>query len=225
MTTARKGTLPNALAVMARYPRAGDVKTRLAKVLGEQGACDLYAAFLRDLESRFRRGSRQLVWCYTPADADFASLFVEPGLYLSQSGNELGARMRNVFATLHKQGFVRVVMIGADVPHIESTLLDEADEKLADHDVVLGPSRDGGYYLIAMKEPHDVFSGIEMSTPHVLTATLARCAALGLRAALLPPSFDIDEIEDLEELRRVIADGRVDLRHTAGVFRAPSSAS
>jgi uncharacterized protein len=195
-----------ALVVMARYPAAGEVKTRLARTLGAARACALYCAFLRDLEARFTGGRRALVWAFYPADRDFAAVVAPGARCIPQRGDDLGARMLHCFRHLCHEGFERVVMIGSDAPHVRDEWLDEAERALDDADVVLGPSADGGYYLIAMRAPHDVFGGIEMSTPRVRAETCAKAAATGLRVHLLPPTFDVDEERDLVRLRALLMD-------------------
>jgi hypothetical protein len=194
------------LAIMARYPVAGEVKTRLARHLGSETACVLYRAFIDDLRLRFSTGPRRLVWMFHPPDRDFASL-VGPGAHcLPQVGDALGERMKNCFDQLCTEDRAPVLMIGADVPHVRDEWLNEAEKRLSEADVVLGPSSDGGYYLIAMRRPHDVFSGVIMSTPQVLADTLAKAKAQQLRVELLPSSFDIDEIADLQRLRCALAE-------------------
>ena len=193
-----------ALVVMARYPEPGKVKTRLASVIGADRACDLYRAFLRDLDARFAEGKRELVWAYTPATADFAAI-VRPGSRcVAQAGANLAERMLHCFVELGAAGFARIIMIGADVPHVREEWLDEADAALARCDVVLGPSEDGGYYLVAMRQPHDIFTGVEMGAPRVFQQTMEKIATVGLRVELLPRSFDVDEPEDLRRLRAEI---------------------
>src|ERR1700687_4722028 len=163
-----------ALVIMARYPAVGEVKTRLARAVGAERACTLYGAFLRDLEARFVGQRRTLVWAYFPLERDFAALVAPGARCLPQTGRDLGERMHHCFQQLIADGFERVLMIGADAPHVRDEWLDEADTALDDVDVVLGPSDDGGYYLIAMKAAHDVFTGIAMSTPRVFAATVAK---------------------------------------------------
>jgi len=193
------------LVVMARYPTVGAVKTRLARTIGAAAACALYRAFLVDLDARFGRGPRPLVWAYDPPDADFAAL-VRPGaVCVPQEGPDLGARMHTAVQRFCGDGSRGVLIIGADAPHVRDAWLAEADDALRHADVVLGPSTDGGYYLIGMRQPHDVFSRIDMGTSGVLAATHARATALGLRVHRLPETFDVDEEADLDRLRRDVA--------------------
>lgn len=195
-----------ALVIMARYPEVGAVKTRLAATCGSARATDLYRAFIADLDARFRGRPRRLVWAYHPAASAFPSIVHAGAQCLAQEGEDLGARMHGCFRRLCTAGFASVVMIGADVPHVRDAWIDEAEARLNEVDVVLGPSADGGYFLVAMRAPHDIFSGIVMSTPQVLVQTRAKIAAAGLRLHLLQPSFDVDELGDLERLRQDLSD-------------------
>jgi len=104
-----------------------------------------------------------------------------------------------------------VLMIGADVPHADQQWLGEAEARLAAADVILGPSSDGGYCLVAMRRPHDIFTGIQMGTDQVLGETVRKAAQLGLRTELLPPTFDVDEPGDIERLRLLLQQPGSDL--------------
>jgi rSAM/selenodomain-associated transferase 1 len=200
--------MPNrtALVVMARYPEVGHVKTRLAAALGAENACRLYRAFLHDIDRRFAAASRTLVWAFHPPDRDFAAVVAPGARCLPQAGCGLGERMHNCFRALFAEGFERIVMIGADVPHVRDEWLDEAAAALDRADVVLGPTTDGGYYLIAMRILHDVFTGIVMSTQHVLVETRQKAERAGLRVHLLPVSFDVDDESDVIRLRELLTD-------------------
>ncbi len=211
-----------ALVIMARYPAVGKVKTRLARTIGAQRACDLYQAFLRDLGHRFSGGRRELIWAFHPPESDFAARIGATARCLPQAGNGLAQRMHNCFRRLCAEGYEKVILIGADAPHVHDEWLDQAERALDSADVVLGPSDDGGYYLIAMRQPHDVFTGIAMSTARVLAETVAKAEAAALKIALLTQTFDVDEAEDLARLRRLLADGsrpHPRLPHTAALLR------
>ena len=193
-----------ALVVMARYPEPGAVKTRLARTRGAAAACRLYLAFVQDLDARFRGQDRDLVWAFHPPDRDFAAL-VAPGVRcLAQEGDDLGERMHRCFRRLCAEGYVRVVMIGADIPHVRDEWIADAETALDHADVALGPATDGGYYLVAMRAAHDVFTGVPMGTPRVLHETRAKAARAGLRVQLLPESFDVDTQDDLTRLRELL---------------------
>ncbi len=196
-----------ALVVMARHPTPGRVKTRLARDIGADAACALHRAFLADIGMRFGSHSEvDLVWAYEPARADFGTVVGAHSRCFAQEGRDLGDRMHNAFRHLFVRGYRRVAMIGADVPHLRDDDLDTALQRLEDCDVVLGPSDDGGYYLVAMRAAHDIFQAVPMGTDQVLAATLARIEALKLSVHSLPPTFDIDEIDDLRRLRSLLGE-------------------
>ncbi len=207
------------LVVMARQPRPGTVKTRLARRVGADAACALYRAFLADIAARLAPPAGapawRLLWAVTPADADLRSLVGAGATQVAQRGADLAARMRHVVADLFAGGAARLVMIGADAPHLEPATVTAAFAALDAADVVLTPTRDGGYCLIGLRAPHDLFTGVAMGTPAVLAQTRARADAEGLRVTLLPGTFDVDEWEDLLALRALIDTGTVALPHTA----------
>ena len=207
------------VGVMARYPEPGRVKTRLARSLGDAAACDLYRAFLLDLAARLRTSRRQVIWLVHPPDRDLREVLGPEASCRPQRGNDLGARMHQAFVELTAAGYERVIIIGADMPHLRDEWLDEADAALDVADAALGPVRDGGYYLIAMRAPHDLFTGVPMGTPTVLATTLARAETAALRMHLLPQSFDVDEVADLRRLREEMTrPGVPPMPHTRAVL-------
>ncbi len=197
-----------ALVIMARYPTPGRTKTRLARALGGLETATLYRAFLTDLAQRFSgQPSYTLHWAYTPAHVDYAGLVdtLAPEhagtmVCFPQQGDDLAARLLHAFQWTHAQGFRRTIVISSDTPHLPSTVVADARTALDNVDVVLGPADDGGYYLIAMREPHDVFSDIPMSTDVVLRMTIASARRQGLSVDQLPALFDVDELLDLLRL-------------------------
>lgn len=195
------------LAIMARYPELGQGKTRLAQGLGAEMTLELYRAFLQDLALRFTDWECDVIWAYTPVESDFAlfmrSLIAKPGApvqALPQEGSDLGARLHNVFRATASAHFARTILIGSDSPQVSREIIEQAQQALASADVVLGPAEDGGYYLIAMREPHDVFSDIPMSTDIVLEMTIEKARQQGLKVQLLETLFDIDTRSDLQRL-------------------------
>jgi hypothetical protein len=197
------------------------VKTRLARAIGAERACALYQAFLRDLDERFTGGRRVLIWAFHPPDSNFAACVRAGARCVPQGGDGLGERMYNCFRGLCADGFDKVILIGADAPHLRDQWLDEAEAALDSADIVLGPTDDGGYYLVAMRQPHDLFGGIAMSTARVLADTLAKAHAAGLSVHLLARTFDVDEADDLSRLRALIEGDRLrpPLRHTAALLK------
>lgn len=207
-----------ALVIAARYPRVGRVKTRLARGIGAEAACRLYRAFLHDLQGRFGAGERPLFWAYTPRDCDFPALIAPAGRCFPQEGRNLAQRMRRIFERMFAAGYARVALMGSDLPHMPAELVERAFAGLASADAVFVPAEDGGYSLVALRGPHDLFSGVRVSTPRVMEQTLARARALGLTTHLLPPVFDVDEPADLERLRRALAAGDLSLPQTERVL-------
>ena len=194
------------MVVFARSPAADRVKTRLAAAIGGERAADLYCAFVEDLARRVRTAGFPVLWAVAPPAAGFAERF---GLRavdcFPQSGEDLGARMHAAFREMRSRGFERCALIGSDLPQLPLERIARALGALDQADLVLGPAADGGYYLIAMREPHDVFSGMRWSHARVLADTLAKADALGLRTSLLELDFDVDTPDDLERLRALLA--------------------
>src|SRR5690242_15459518 len=159
--------LADVLVVMAKYPAPGEVKTRLAERVGAAAACALYAAFLADIAARFAHAPQRLVWAVTPAGADLTPFIGAAHEQIAQQGDSLAERMRRCFVHLLDAGAQRVVMIGADAPHIADHTIDTAFSALDDHDAVFVPTRDGGYCLVGLRAAHDIFSGVAMGTDAV----------------------------------------------------------
>lgn len=200
-----------ALAIMARYPEKGQIKTRLARSIGDNATLQLYQAFLYDLAQRFADWTCDLHWAYTPAEYDFAAfiaaLVPEHAGRMSvfpQQGLDLGPRLHQVFHTLRMRQFRETIVIGSDSPQISRATILQAQHALETADVVLGPAEDGGYYLIGMHEPHDVFSGIPMSTEVVLQMTIEKAKKQKLSVHLLEPLLDVDEQPDLIRLAELL---------------------
>jgi hypothetical protein len=206
------------LVVMAKAPRPGAVKTRLARRLGDDGACRLYEAFLGDIAERFGGRDFALVWAVDPPGTDLGAVVGAAAECIDQENDGLGHRMLHCFERLFARGARRVVMIGADVPHIPDRSVAAAFAALVDHDVVLAPSPDGGYCLVGLARPADVFTPIAMSTPRVFAETRALIERRGLRLHLLPECFDVDEPEDVEALSVMLQGNEVELPRTRSVL-------
>ncbi len=200
-----------ALVVMARYPEVGATKTRLARMIGVEGTVHLYRAFLTDLARKFAGQAYDLHWAYTPHGVDYSAFMatLAPSLaqymrFFPQEGPELGARLHHAFRWTYERGYQRTIVISSDSPHIGRDSVVRAGEALNEADVVLGPADDGGYYLIAMRRPHDVFRGIPMSTSQVMQMTVALAQRQGLSVCTLETLFDVDEWPDLVRLARLL---------------------
>ncbi|NTU81829.1 MAG: glycosyltransferase [Chloroflexales bacterium] len=193
-----------ALLVVAKQPAAGQTKTRLCPPLDGEAAAALYACFLRDTVEVMRQVPdvrREIV--YLPAAAAGYFHALAPDMALSpQRGADLGERLDQLLTAALAGGAHKAVVMNSDSPTLPAAYIAQAFALLDAHDVVLGPSDDGGYYLIGLREPRPrLLRDVPMSTPTVLRDTLAIAADLGLRTALLPTWYDIDTIADLDRLR------------------------
>ena len=199
-----------AVVVFAKAPRAGAVKTRLSPPLSPAAAARLYRCFLLDVLDGVRAlGGITPVIAYAPRRARGFFAAMQPGtLLVEQAGADLGARMAGVFERLFARGFPAVVMLGADSPTLPPRYLRAAVRALrsAAVDGVVGPSDDGGYYLIGLRAPcRALFTGIAWSTERALAQTRRQARRAGRRLRVLPAWYDVDTIEDL---RRLSADLR-----------------
>ncbi len=197
-----------ALAIFCKTPERGFVKTRLAASVGEQKALEIYLDLLKitDEETRLFSSSRYLFLTSAVEDSieKMRSTLQEQDLFtasktsfISQQGEDLGQRMSTAFKELFKN-HQSVVLIGCDLPELTSTLISKAFDALQSNDAVIGPSCDGGYYLIGLKkETPDLFNEISWSTEKVLKQTLERAQQLSLKVQLIDELRDIDTVEDL----------------------------
>lgn len=189
--------------IFAKEPAPGQVKTRLTPPLRPAEACRLYGSFLEDIvEETARLPGMDLALAHTPAGSGEAFRPLVPAAVrlFPQAGRGLGERMARAFAWGFAAGFETVLLRGSDTPDLPGAVLSEAWEQLAAGPaaVVLGPSRDGGYYLMGLKAPHpELFQGIPWSTGAVLNDTLSRAQDLALKVHLLPAWTDIDTYADL----------------------------
>ncbi len=209
------------LAIMAKAPRAGDVKTRLCPPLDPAGAAELARAFLADAIALAGALPARHAMVYAPPESRSLFAALAPGFALvRQRGEDLGARMLHAFEDLLADGSPAAVLIGSDIPTVPREHLEAALLRVADADLVLGPSEDGGYYLIGLREPRpELFRDMAWSTSTVLDETVDRARGLGLEVALLPSWFDVDTEADLERLEAslVAAPGAA---HTRAFFAA-----
>lgn len=201
------------LGMFVKNPEPGRVKTRLAAVIGDAQAAELYRAFLTDLIERFRRIGDRRVLAYSPADDTTREFFRQLAEWdyklWPQPEADLGTRMRAFFEAF---GPEPVVLIGSDSPTLPSNFPDIAFAMLKHHDVVLGPATDGGLYLIGLNQQRrawPIFDGIDWSTARVLDQVMQRLIELDARVEALPPWYDIDESSDLAFLRGHLATSSV----------------
>src|SRR5947209_8726095 len=200
-----------ALVIMVRYPRAGTTKTRLERSIGDQETVLLYKAFLTDLARKFAGQIADLHMAYTPPEVNYAAFMAtlapsctEHMRCFPQQGADLEDRLLHAFQWTSESRYKRTIVIGSDSPHIGRDIVASARRALDEADVVLGPADDGGYYLIAMREPYDVFRSIPMSTSRVLQMTIELARSQGLKVSTLETLFDVDELPDLLRLAQLL---------------------
>ena len=196
-----------ALAIMTKAPLGGRVKTRLTPPLTPPEAAALNRCFLQDIAATITDAGAQTrgVGCYTPVGSEemFQGFLPPTFSLLPQRDGHFGDRLRGAVEDLLSVGFSSVCLIGSDSPMVPQSTYAEAARLLSQTDerLVLGPSEDGGYYLIGMKKiyPH-LFEEITWSTDQVFGQTLTRAAELRLPVQLLPVSFDVDDHRSLQRL-------------------------
>jgi rSAM/selenodomain-associated transferase 1 len=194
----------NRLIIFGRYPCVGRVKTRLIPALGPAGA----AALQKRLAERTMASARHLadridvriVFCHDGGSRQRIERWL--GLkhigYQPQIAGDIGQRMRYAMQTAFCRGARRVVLVGTDIPGLTTPILEQAFTALHEKDLVLGPSTDGGYWLVGMTRPANIFGGIVWSRPDVLENTLTLARRKGMTPYLLDPLNDLDTPEDLE---------------------------
>lgn len=189
-----------AIAVFAKAPRPGHVKTRLAAHLGPERAAELHRMMVARLLTRLRDAADRLavdVELHTDIHTDEWPL---PGVSRCfQVSGDLGARMLHAIQTALSAGRPRILLVGGDVPTVPESHL--AELLASDADVALGPAEDGGYYAISCRRAHpQMFAGVAWSTANACAQTAEACRAAGLAVAFGPQWFDIDEPSDLERI-------------------------
>ena len=194
-----------AIIVFIKSPEAGKVKSRLASSIGQERACTLYRCFVEDLLDTMGGLPQRLRLYYTPGDAEapVAAWLGDRDALFPQRGEDLGRRMCAAFDETFQEGFRSAILIGSDTSDLLAAALKEGFDALSVHDAVLGPSMDGGYYLIGFRSETfrpEVFEGVSWSTAAVFQQTLDTFMTLGDMVHLLPVRRDVDTIEDLKAL-------------------------
>ena len=200
--------------VFAKNPIPNEVKTRLIPPLSPEQAATFYAAFLTDwCEILAELSDVDLVIAYTPAEAqlDLQALIGDDAIYIPQVGTDLGERLTSATQWAAEHGWTKILLVGSDSPTLPISYISQALTLLDSRNIVIGPSTDGGYYLIgfsvetlATTIPH-VFEDIAWSTAEVFQQTVARIHAAEATLGLLPPWYDIDRAEDLAFLHTHIS--------------------
>ena len=193
----------NGLILFMRYPEKGVVKTRLAKDIGDNITLALYKQFLIDILRMCEMIDAKIMLAYSISEKmkDERLFFSKQYINFPQEGFDFGQRMFNALCTAFRQGFKKSILIGSDSPDLPGFIIDEAYKALDASDIILGPSPDGGFYLIGFCSDsidNEVFSNIEWGGPYVLRDTLDNIKRLRMRYHLLPEWDDIDDVHDLK---------------------------
>ena len=195
--------MKKALIIFVKNLRYGQVKTRLAAKLGHVEALAAYKILLQHtLEISRTIDADKFIFYHESIEQDEWPGIVERQV---QQGDDLGKRMQNAFDYLFSKNYEKVVIIGSDCLELTSSIIDQGFSELNTTDVVIGPARDGGYYLLALKENcSSLFQNIEWSTSRVLEQTIDACHENNLNYSMLELLSDIDEAEDWLKVKKAL---------------------
>ena len=212
----------SALIVFAREPKDGKVKTRLCMDLSKPTVTRLYKAFVKDVLNVARKTRCDQRFIYYVGSGSSIPFLKRAGKQFQlrrQMGKDLGERMHKAFVYCRKKHFERIVIIGTDCLTLNSRDIESALEKLESYDCVLGPSKDGGYYLIALNSPDQkLFKGINWSTSSVLKQTLRKARQLNKKTFLLSKREDIDTFLHLKKFAQRVKNPSVAV-HTRTILQ------
>jgi rSAM/selenodomain-associated transferase 1 len=220
-----------AIAVMAKAPRVGEVKTRLTPPLTSAQAASLGRCFIRDIADNIQKAAQSAAIdgyvAYSPPGSEdqFRGLLPDGIALLPPRHAGLGASLFDATEDLLGIGYGAACLVNADSPNLPTSRLVEAAQALlaSGERIVLGPAEDGGYYLIGLKHPHrGLFENITWSTDAVFRQTLDRAAALNLETVVLAPWYDVDDVTSLRRVRDEITAAPLigyEASHTAALLR------
>ncbi len=208
---------PTRVALFAKAPVAGRVKTRLGRDIGDERAAELYGAFLGDLVERFASAPDLEVRLWAASETDVSALAAYGIPSETQPSGHLGVRMHAAMASSLAQRD-KVIVIGSDAPTLPTARVRAAASAMDVADLVVGPAVDGGYALIGGTAAFDFGSEIRWSTEHALADTLARATTRKRRVARVRPLYDIDTVADLRLLRIELSMHRSRAPRTAAVL-------
>jgi uncharacterized protein len=201
-----KSATPHRLIVFGRYPRPGKTKTRLIPALGPVGAAELQRRLTERTVAVAKRclrrtGARLAVHHDGGSKKQMQHWLGKRDIdHVPQARGDLGERMFQSLQWAFDQGARRVVLVGTDIPGLAPEHLETAFDRLGRHDLVIGPSQDGGYWLVGMSRPENIFEGIAWSTATVLETTLNLARRKGMTPSLLDPLSDLDNSDDLDRV-------------------------
>ena len=193
------------LIIFGRYPVPGKTKTRLIPALGPAGAADLQRLLtektLETAMSLASSGNLEVEVCFEGGSTPKMRRWLGPAaLFSRQEPGDLGQRMHAAFLHAFENGCRRVLLVGTDIPGLRAEHMKLAFDALSENDLVIGPSADGGYWLVGLKRPASLFRGIDWGTGSVLGQTTELAEAQDLTIYKLDPLTDMDRVEDLKQL-------------------------
>lgn len=222
----------NCVIVFAKNPIPNYVKTRLIPRLSADQAAALYRAFLTDwCETLSELSTINLIVAYTPegSQPDLQTIIGDAVTYIPQTGDNLGERLTSATYWASENGYEKIIITGSDSPTLPLVYISQAVEALDTSDIVIGPSVDGGYYLIGLSNQSltavlpTIYEGIAWSTKHVFQQTVERIHKINAKLKLLPVWYDVDTPEDLDFLQAHLsalrlAEGRVQAVRTEKIL-------
>lgn len=197
----------SALGIFFRIPELGKVKKRLAQQIGNELALKVYEVMLYQTIKKVEKLNGIDIYGFYEGSIKLPVELPTTFTYIPQTGKGLGQKMSNAVASLFEKGYDNVVLIGSDSPDLPSDYIKEAFQMLGSNELVIGPAKDGGYYLIGMSKPlKEIFKGIVWGGDNVLKDTLLKAKEVHIKHFLLPEWYDID---DLESLKRWLGDNDI----------------
>jgi rSAM/selenodomain-associated transferase 1 len=189
--------------LFVKAPEKGMVKCRLAEAIGEEITLKLYKSFVLDIVRRLNDTLLRIYFYPPDSSKEFINWIGEGLEYMPQRGDDLGERMKNGFLQSFSDGFRKVLVIGSDLPDLKNSIIQEAFISLGINDTVIGPSFDGGYYLIGFRDDTflpNIFHGISWGTESVFRETMKVFNESQYSVHVLPPWRDVDTLDDLQSL-------------------------
>jgi hypothetical protein len=192
----------NALVLFAKFPEPGKVKKKIGQVIGMESSAKLCEAFINDLIAKNAEKDYDLYLSFIGHQhkESYRSMFPHAILYV-QRGQDLSSNMFCTFEDL-LDDYEKLIVIGCDVPDLSSDVIVRAFNALDFYDVVIGPAEDGGFYLVGMKEPHDIFCNLNWGTPTLLQEQIENIKRKNLSHVLLETMPDVDTIEELKQIKK-----------------------
>jgi len=194
------------LILFAKEPKNNQVKTRLRPYLATGSTEGIYMAFFRDMVEIARQvqcKNRLIAYESDNENPEFIQKVAPDFKIIKQTGKDLGERMYQIFWWILHHKAHHVIIIGTDIPTLPPENLQMAFKQLSHHDIVLGPSFDGGYYLIGSKKPYrEIFENIDWGSNRVLNQTVCKINKMHLKAAFIPRWYDVDDQDGLNRLKK-----------------------